>query len=114
MSSPLIRTRPTAAFLAAITLLFPLAAHAAEHITLTNGFEINSVRRETLPDSGPDSGKVRLYPVGPSNANPEALSSYIDVAASAIALHRAAPRPTPRHPPAGNTPRQNLRRIRHP
>jgi soluble lytic murein transglycosylase-like protein len=100
VSSPLIRTRPTAAFLAAITLLFPLVAHAAEHITLTNGFEIDCIRRE----AGPESGKVRLYPVGPSNANPETLTSYIDVAASAIARIEPLPDPPPATLPPATPP----------
>ncbi len=102
MSSPLIRRRPIAALLAALTLCFPLAAPAAEHITLTNGFEIDSVRRESLPNSG----KVRLYPVGPSNTNPEAPTSYLDLAAAAIA--RIEPLEIPAIPPEPATPASKL------
>jgi soluble lytic murein transglycosylase-like protein len=50
-------------------------AHAAEHVTLRNGFELNCVRRETVGD------KVRLYlsesPVTP--VSPGKAANYIEV-----------------------------------
>ena len=63
-------------------LLLPAAARAAEHITLTNGFEMNCVRREPLGESG----RVRLYPIGAANANPSEATNYIEVAATAIRM----------------------------
>lgn len=63
-----------------LTALTPTLAHAAEHITLTNGFELNCTRRETLPEN-----RVRLYPVTLAAA-PGDLTSYVEVAASAIRL----------------------------
>ncbi|RXH55066.1 lytic transglycosylase domain-containing protein [Granulicella sibirica] len=67
--------------LAATAVIGPVA-RAAEHITLTNGFELDCLRREMLPDSG----KVRLYPLTEANANGAEPSSYMDVSPEAIRL----------------------------
>jgi len=65
-----------AAFLA---LCAPLA-HAFERITLSNGFELDCVRRELVGD------KVRLYFAGSSN-------NFMDVAAAAIVRVETIPDP---------------------
>jgi hypothetical protein len=50
------------------------AAHAAEHITLKNGFELDCVRRET------DGERVRLYLMGKSTVS----ANYLEVASTSI------------------------------
>jgi hypothetical protein len=59
--------------LAAVTAVGSLA-HAAEHVTLKNGFELDCVRREVVGD------KIRLYLAGKDAAD----SNYIDVAADLV------------------------------
>jgi hypothetical protein len=54
----------------------PGVIHAAEHVTLRNGFEIDCARREAI-----DGDKFRLFLL-PSGTSAEA--SYIDVAASSV------------------------------
>jgi hypothetical protein len=51
-------------------------AHAAEHVTLKNGFEVDCVRREAVGD------RVRLYFVG--TGKPASDSNYMDVASDAV------------------------------
>ena len=75
------RVRRVLVLLAAVAAICPVA-RAAEHITLTNGFELDCLRRETLPDSG----KVRLYPLTADNASGSEPSSYMDVSPAAIRL----------------------------
>jgi len=54
-------------------------AHAAEHITLRNGFELNCVRRETIGD------KIRLYLEDRvSAASTNNAANYIEVATDKI------------------------------
>ena len=50
------------------------AAHAAEHITLSNGFELDCARRETTGD------RVRLYFAEPASQ----AASFLEVGAAAI------------------------------
>ncbi len=54
-------------------------AHALEHITLANGFELDCVRREVVGD------RIRLYFKGSEN--------YMDVAASAVVKVETIPDP---------------------
>ena len=66
------------------------ALHAAEHVTLRNGFEIDCARRETM-----ESGKVRLFML-PTTAGLGGLNgdaSYIDVASDAVVGVEAFPDP---------------------
>jgi soluble lytic murein transglycosylase-like protein len=59
--------------LAVLAIVCP-SVHAAEHITLKNGFELDCVRREV------DGERVRLYMQGKSSEAP----SYLEVAANSI------------------------------
>jgi soluble lytic murein transglycosylase-like protein len=61
------------AIVALCITLTPLA-HALEHVTLANGFELDCLRREVVGD------KVRLYFAATSGAE----LNYIDVAAAAV------------------------------
>jgi len=70
-------------------------AHAAEHVTLRNGFEIDCARREPV-----DGDRIRLFllpstgdKVAAGSATPDA--SYIDVAANAVLQVEAFPDPLP-------------------
>ncbi len=76
--------------LLAIATLFAAALplHAAEHITLANGFQIDCVRRE------PQGDKVRLYFV----SSPGGPENYSDVSASAIVKVEPLPDPPPVKP----------------
>jgi soluble lytic murein transglycosylase-like protein len=71
MLSPRIRRIFNTVAVAALT--FCPAAHAAEHITLTNGFEFDCARRETA------GGRVRLYLTAGNNA-----LGFLEVASTAI------------------------------
>lgn len=67
--------------LAVVWTVCPLA-HAAEHVTLRNGFELDCVRRETI------GNKVRLYlpeknPAASNSADED--TNYLEVSADAIA-----------------------------
>ncbi|NYF53268.1 lytic transglycosylase domain-containing protein [Tunturiibacter gelidoferens] len=59
----------------ALAAVCPLA-HAAEHVTLKNGFEVDCVRREAVGD------RVRLYFV--EKGKPASDSNYMDVASDAV------------------------------
>ena len=65
-------------------------AHAAEHVTLKNGFEIDCTRREAI-----EGGKVRLFmlPSVPSAGAANVDASYIDVASDAVIGVEAFPDP---------------------
>jgi soluble lytic murein transglycosylase-like protein len=80
-------------------------AHAAEHVTLANGFELDCVRRELRPEPGGD--KVRIY-FAPSLAGTE--PSYVDVPAASVIrvemLPDAPPVIAPATPPQVNAPAQ--------
>jgi hypothetical protein len=52
-------------------------AHAMEHVTLKNGFELDCVKREAVGD------KVRLYLTG-VGASPTGDSNYVEVAADSV------------------------------
>lgn len=52
-------------------------AHATEHVTLKNGFELDCVRREAVGD------KVRLYLAG-NGTTPAGDSNYLEVAADSV------------------------------
>lgn len=67
--------------MASVAAVCPMG-RAAEHITLSNGFEMDCMRRELLPDTG----KVRLYPLTPANASETEPSNYMDVSPEAIRL----------------------------
>jgi soluble lytic murein transglycosylase-like protein len=69
----------------AAMLVLPTLAHAAEHITLSNGFEIDCARREPV-----DGDRIRLFLL-PSSANAEA--SYIDIASAAVVRVETIPDP---------------------
>ncbi|WP_433968862.1 lytic transglycosylase domain-containing protein [Tunturiibacter gelidiferens] len=60
---------------AMVAVMCPLA-HAAEHVTLKNGFEVDCVRREAVGD------RVRLYFV--EKGKPASDSNYMDVASDAV------------------------------
>ena len=64
---------------AALALLaaLPVVAHAAEHVTLRNGFELDCTRQESVGD------RVRLYLL-PSPGDPPTASNFLEVSASAI------------------------------
>jgi soluble lytic murein transglycosylase-like protein len=64
-------------------------AHAVEHVTLKNGFELDCVRREVVGD------KIRLYLAGKSSASLED-SNYLEVAAdSVVRVETVAEMPEP-------------------
>lgn len=77
----------TLAVLAASGLL-----HAAEHVTLRNGFEIDCARREAI-----EGGRIRLF-VLPSAASSES-ASYIDVASDTVVGVETLPDPVFAKPP---------------
>ncbi len=69
---------------ALLTAMCPLA-HAAEHVTLKNGFAVDCTRREAMGD------KVRLYfAATPGDA---ASPNYMDVAADAVVRVETVPDP---------------------
>jgi hypothetical protein len=73
------KTLQSSSIWAVFALLASLSsfAHAVEHVTLKNGFELDCVRRETVGD------KVRLYLV--DNGVPSAAdSNYLEVAADSV------------------------------
>jgi len=80
------------------------ALHAAEHVTLRNGFEIDCARREAI-----DDGRVRLFLL-PSAASLEKTdASYIDVASDAVAGVESFPDPVaPPAPPLAEKPQSEL------
>jgi soluble lytic murein transglycosylase-like protein len=66
------------------TALASLAAapgllHAAEHVTLRNGFEIDCARREAI-----EGDKIRLFLLPSLAADAQSNSGYIDVASDAV------------------------------
>lgn len=74
--------------LAVIAVACPFA-HAVEHVTLKNGFELDCVRREVVGD------KIRLYLAGKSSASLED-SNYLEVAAdSVVRVETVAEMPEP-------------------
>jgi soluble lytic murein transglycosylase-like protein len=83
--------------------------HAAEHVTLRNGFEIDCVRREAV-----DDGRVRLFllPSAASSAAPSEKTdaSYIDVASDAVMAVESFPDPVVQTatPPAAEKPQSEL------
>ena len=60
-------------------------AHALEHITLANGFELDCVRREVV------GGRIRLYFVGSGE-------NFMDVAPNAVVRVDILPDPAPNNP----------------
>jgi soluble lytic murein transglycosylase-like protein len=78
----LTKTRRHALAAALVAAALAPAAHALEHITLRNGFELDCVRHEAL-----DATHVRLYLKGENN--------YQDIAANEIARVETLPDPTP-------------------
>lgn len=84
------KIRSGLAILAVITTACPIA-HAAEHITLRNGFELNCARREIT------GNRVRLYLLATSTAD---SNNYIEVPATAILRTETIP-----EPPAPATPK---------
>lgn len=86
--------------LAVVCAAAPLA-HAAEHVTLRNGFELDCVRQETV------GNKVRLYlPEKTSAQSAPAAdeSSYLEVAADAIVRVETVPDPPPAKVAAATAP----------
>ncbi len=65
----------------------PTLARAAEHITLSNGFEIDCARREPV-----DGDRVRLFLL-PSSSGSQSEASYIDVASTAVVRVESIPDP---------------------
>jgi soluble lytic murein transglycosylase-like protein len=79
--------------LAVVGTVCPLLAHAAEHVTLRNGFELNCIRREAV------GNKVRLYlsENSPATDSVNKDTNYLEVAADAIVSVEPVaeePRPT--------------------
>lgn len=74
----------------AIALAFASAgiAHAAEHITLRTGFEIDCLRSEAI-----DGERIRLYLLPSSTSSADGELSYIDVAKDAVVSREAFPDP---------------------
>lgn len=83
------RTMAGAIVLAALGAA-PGLLHAAEHVTLRNGFEIDCARREPI-----DGGKVRLFmlPSVAGSGKADGDASYIDVASDAVIGVEAFPDP---------------------
>jgi len=81
------------------------ALHAAEHVTLRNGFEIDCARRETI-----DDGRVRLFLLPSAASSEKTDASYIDVASDAVAgvesFHDPVVPPAP--PPPAEKPQSEL------
>ncbi len=77
---------PLGVLLSAISLA-PPSLHAAEHVTLRNGFEIDCARREVI-----EGDRVRIFML-PSAAGQGAEASYMDVAADAVARVESFPDP---------------------
>lgn len=82
--------------LMAVCTICPL--HAAQHVTLRNGFELDCVRTETL------GNKVRLYM--PASGLATANSNYLEVDADAI-LHMEAVADVPKTDSAAKPPAAN-------
>jgi soluble lytic murein transglycosylase-like protein len=78
----LTKTRRHTLAAALIAAAIAPAAHALEHITLRNGFELDCVRHEAL-----DATHIRLYMKGENN--------YQDIAANQIARVETLPDPPP-------------------
>ena len=68
--------------------LAPGLARAAEHITLSNGFEIDCARREPV-----EGDRTRLFLLPSSAAPMQSEASYIDVASAAVVRVEAIPDP---------------------
>jgi soluble lytic murein transglycosylase-like protein len=80
-----IRFRAVLAALAVVGVACPLV-HAAERVTLKNGFELDCVRREVLGD------KVRLYLVETgSRASAVGEENYLEVAADSVVRVETVP-----------------------
>jgi len=75
----------TLGMLLAAVSIAPASLHAAEHVTLRNGFEIDCARREAI-----EGDRVRIFML-PASQGAEA--SYMDVAADAVARVEAFPDP---------------------
>ena len=75
------KLRAKLAVVAFLATLAPLS-HAAEHITLANGFELDCLRREAVGD------RIRLFFAGSGQ-------NYMDVAAAAIVRVEIIPDPPP-------------------
>jgi len=88
LGSRSLRTALAGSLLAVFTGIFPAHLHAAEHITLSNGFEIDCARREPVAGD-----RIRLFLLPTSAASDLADSSYIDVAANAVVRVEAMPDP---------------------
>ena len=78
-----VTLRNRANWIAGVLLLAVPMVHAAEHVTLANGFELDCVRREV------DGDHVRLYTSATSTAN------YIEVKTSAVLRVEYVPDPPP-------------------
>ena len=65
----------------------PARLHAAEHVTLRNGFEMDCSRREAI-----EGDRVRIFLL-PSTAASAADASYMDVAADAVVRVETFPDP---------------------
>ena len=70
-----MRFKAVCAGVAMVLAVCPLT-HAAEHVTLKNGFELDCARREAVGD------KIRLYLVEKGGASDD--SNYLEVAADAV------------------------------
>jgi soluble lytic murein transglycosylase-like protein len=63
--------------------------HAAEHITLRNGFELDCIRRV------PSGDRVRLYLIPTAASTQPADANYIEVLATSVLRVETIPDPTP-------------------
>lgn len=81
----------------ALALLGPAPGliHAAEHVALKNGFEIDCARREAI-----EGGRVRLFMLPSDTSGGAAGGSYIDVAPDAVVGVEAFPDPVIESKPA--------------
>jgi len=82
-----LRRAPAGGVLLAVLGAAPALLHAAEHVTLRNGFEIDCARREAI-----EGDKVRLFLL-PSLSDARPDSSYIDVASDAVVGVESFPDP---------------------
>jgi soluble lytic murein transglycosylase-like protein len=94
---PRLKPRTALAALAVLASACPL--HAAEHITLRNGFELDCIRREATGDH------VRLYLIPTAASAQPASANYIEVLATSVLRVETIPDPAPSAAP---TPAQLL------
>jgi transglycosylase-like protein with SLT domain len=83
-----LKPRTALAALAVLASACP-PLHAAEHITLRNGFELDCIRRV------PSGDRVRLYLIPTAASTQPADANYIEVLATSVLRVETIPDPTP-------------------